>query len=45
MTQYLAIYEQDPESWGAYSPDLPGCVAAEGLSVPQPSSFAGYVAA
>lgn len=69
MTQYLVIYEQGPESWGAYSPDLPGCVAAgstraeveqlmreavethvellraEGLLVPRPSSFAGYVAA
>src|SRR5689334_24571069 len=28
MTQYLVIYEQGPDSWGAYSPDLPGCVAA-----------------
>ncbi len=27
MTQYLVIYEQGTESWGAYSPDLPGCVA------------------
>lgn len=69
MTQYLVIYEQGPDSWGAYSPDLPGCTAvaatreeieqmmreavgahvevlrAEGLAVPRPSSFAGYVAA
>ena len=69
MTRYLVIYEQGPDSWGAYSPDLPGCVAAgssreeveqlmreaveahievlraEGLAVPQPSSFSGYVAA
>ena len=69
MTQYLVIYEQGPESWGAYSPDLPGCIAAgssreeverlmrdaveahvdilrsEGLAVPEPSSFPGYVAA
>lgn len=28
MTQYLVVYEQGPDSWGAYSPDLPGCVAA-----------------
>jgi predicted RNase H-like HicB family nuclease len=28
MTQYLVIYEQGPDSWGAYSPDLPGCIAA-----------------
>lgn len=27
MTQYLVIYEEGPESWGAYSPDLPGCIA------------------
>jgi predicted RNase H-like HicB family nuclease len=69
MTQYLVIYEQGPDSWGAYSPDLPGCTAvgssreeverlmrdaveahvdvlrSEGLTVPQPSSFPGYVAA
>lgn len=30
MTEYLVIYEQGPESWGAYSPDLPGCIAAGG---------------
>jgi predicted RNase H-like HicB family nuclease len=69
MTQYLVIYEQGPDSWGACSPDLPGCTAvgssreeieqlmreaveahvdvlrSEGLAVPQPSSFPGYVAA
>jgi predicted RNase H-like HicB family nuclease len=69
MTQYLVIYEQGQDSWGAYSPDLPGCTAvgssrdeveqlmheaveahvdvlrSEGLAVPQPSSFPGYVAA
>lgn len=28
MTQYLVIYEQGEHSWGAYSPDLPGCVVA-----------------
>jgi predicted RNase H-like HicB family nuclease len=27
MTQYLVIYEQGADSWGAYSPDLPGCTA------------------
>jgi len=69
MTRYLVIYEQGPDSWGAYLPDLPGCVAvgatrqeveeligeaveahidvlrAEGLTVPPPASFSGYVAA
>ncbi len=25
--EYQVIYEQGPESWGAYSHDLPGCVA------------------
>jgi predicted RNase H-like HicB family nuclease len=69
MTQYLVIYEQGPDSWGAYSPDLPGCTAvgasreeveqlmreaveahvdvlrSEGLAVPKPLSFPGYVAA
>lgn len=28
MTQYLVIYERGEHSWGAYSPDLLGCVAA-----------------
>lgn len=29
MTEYLVIYEQGADgAWGAYSPDLPGCVAA-----------------
>lgn len=69
MTEYLVIYERGPESWGAYSPDLPGCISAggsreevaermaeavaahvellrsEGLPVPEPSNFAGFVAA
>jgi predicted RNase H-like HicB family nuclease len=27
MSEYLVIYEHEDESWGAYSPDLPGCVA------------------
>lgn len=69
MRQYLVIYEQGADSWGAYSPDLPGCIAAgssreeveqlmreaveahieflrtEGLPVPEPSNFAGHVAA
>ena len=26
--QYTVILEQGPSSWGAYVPDLPGCVAA-----------------
>ncbi len=25
--RYLVIYEKGPTSWGAYVPDLPGCVA------------------
>ncbi len=28
MTDYLVIYEQGENSWGAYAPDLPGCIAA-----------------
>ena len=24
--QYVVILEEGPESWGAYVPDLPGCV-------------------
>ena len=29
MTEYLIIYERgDDGDWGAYSPDVPGCVAA-----------------
>ncbi len=28
MTDYLVIYEgDDAGGWGAYSPDLPGCIA------------------
>ena len=26
-TEYLAVIEQDGDAWGAYVPDLPGCVA------------------
>ena len=26
--KYMVIIEKGPESWGAYVPDLPGCVAA-----------------
>lgn len=26
--QYLVVVEQGPNSFGAYVPDLPGCVAA-----------------
>ena len=26
--RYMVIVEKGPESWGAYAPDLPGCVAA-----------------
>ena len=28
MTHYLLILEHGPTSWGAYSPDIPGCIAA-----------------
>ena len=28
MTEYLVIFEKAEEGWGAYVPDLPGCVAA-----------------
>ena len=28
MKQYLVIIEKGPTSYGAYVPDLPGCVAA-----------------
>ena len=26
--KYMVIIEKGPSSWGAYVPDLPGCVAA-----------------
>jgi predicted RNase H-like HicB family nuclease len=26
--QYTVIVEKGPASWGAYVPDLPGCIAA-----------------
>lgn len=25
--KYTVVYERGPRSWGAYVPDLPGCVA------------------
>ena len=25
--KYVAVYEQTPNNWAAYVPDLPGCVA------------------
>jgi len=28
MREYVVIYEQGSDSWGAWVPDLPGCVAA-----------------
>jgi predicted RNase H-like HicB family nuclease len=28
VTEYLIVIEGDDESFSAYSPDLPGCVAA-----------------
>lgn len=27
MTEYVVVIEQDGEAWGAYVPDLPGCIA------------------
>jgi len=30
MSEYAVIYEHGPASWGAWVPDLPGCVAAGG---------------
>jgi predicted RNase H-like HicB family nuclease len=27
VTRYLVVYEHDEHGWGAYSPDLEGCVA------------------
>jgi predicted RNase H-like HicB family nuclease len=26
--EYLVIYEEEEGAWGAYAPDLPGCIAA-----------------
>ena len=25
--QYVIVYEQTPNNWAAYVPDLPGCIA------------------
>ena len=25
--KYIVVYEQTPNNWGAYVPDLPGCIA------------------
>jgi predicted RNase H-like HicB family nuclease len=27
MMKYAVVYEQAPQNWAAYVPDLPGCVA------------------
>ena len=27
MKEYLVVFERGPKSWGAYAPDVPGCVA------------------
>ena len=27
MTEYVVIYEEGQDGWGAYSPDLPGVVS------------------
>lgn len=26
--KYVVVFEQSPNNWSAYVPDLPGCVAA-----------------
>ena len=30
MTEYVVVIEHEGDSWGAYVPDLPGCVAVGG---------------
>lgn len=30
MAEYVVVIEQEGDSWGAYVPDLPGCVAVGG---------------
>jgi predicted RNase H-like HicB family nuclease len=30
VTDYVVVIEQDGDAWGAYVPDLPGCVAVGG---------------
>jgi len=30
VTEYVVVIEQEGGAWGAYVPDLPGCVAAGG---------------
>ena len=27
MTEYVVVIEREGDAWGAYVPDLPGCVA------------------
>jgi predicted RNase H-like HicB family nuclease len=27
LRSYLVVFEKAPRNWGAYCPDLPGCVA------------------
>ena len=28
VTEYVVVIEQEGDAWGAYVPDLPGCLAA-----------------
>jgi predicted RNase H-like HicB family nuclease len=40
--RYAVVIEQDETSFGAYVPDLPGCVAA-GDPFPEPTSSIEFV--
>jgi len=44
MKKYAVIFEKSSNGWGAFVPDLPGCVAldlaamrADGDEIPEPS--------
>ena len=41
MNEYAVVYEQGESSWGAYVPDLPGCIAVGDTLEDDKSLFRG----
>lgn len=39
ITEYLIVFERMPDNWGAYSPDVPGCVATGQTQAETQASF------
>jgi predicted RNase H-like HicB family nuclease len=43
MSQYVVIIEKDGDAWGAWVPDLPGCVAVGATRAEVESLIAGAI--